>query len=117
VLTSYIQVAMRHALCKRLPEDGAYFCEIAETPGLRGLRAVLEDWITLGLAMRDALPMIDGIDIPPRSSLPRPGRPSNAVVRPGQARLSAALTALTLPDRLAIVGSCRNDHGCPRAPV
>jgi hypothetical protein len=65
---------MRHALCKRLPEDGAYFCEIAETPGPRGLRAVLEDWITLGLAMRDALPMIDGIDIPPEVVTPATGK-------------------------------------------
>ncbi|HEX5503350.1 MAG TPA: hypothetical protein VFW96_12065 [Thermomicrobiales bacterium] len=74
MLTEYIQAAMRHARCKRLPEDGANFCAIPETPGvwasaateeagLRELREVLEDWIALGLAMRHALPVIDGIDL------------------------------------------------------
>ena len=71
--TDYIQAAMRRAICKFLPGDGRYFCEIPDTPGVwtnaetpeagrKELREVLEDWIALGLAMRRPLPVIDGID-------------------------------------------------------
>ena len=76
MLTDYIQAAMRHATCKPMPEDGTYFCEIPATPGVwasaatleasrKELQEVLEDWITLGLAMHRPLPVIDGIDINP----------------------------------------------------
>ncbi len=75
--TDYIQAAMRRAICKFLPEDSAYFCEIPDTPGVwanaetpeasrKELQEVLEDWIALGLAVRHSLPVIGGIDINPQ---------------------------------------------------
>ncbi len=86
MLTTYIEAAMRRATCKLLPEDGTYFCEIPDTPGvwadadtreagLQELRSVLEDWITLGLSRRRPLPVIDGIDINPQYALPGAGTP------------------------------------------
>ncbi len=76
MLTDYIQAAMRHAVCKVLPGDGTHFCEIPTMPGvwanaetressMQELQEVLEDWITLGLAMQQPLPVIDGIDVNP----------------------------------------------------
>lgn len=86
MLTLYIQAAMKRAICKRLPEDGTYFCEIPDTPGVwanadtpeegrKELQEVLEDWITLGLVRHDPLPVIDGIDINPEYALPHAGTP------------------------------------------
>ena len=81
MLTEYIEAAMRRARCKVLPEDGDHFCEIPDAPGVWAhaetleasraeLREVLEDWITLGLAMHHPLPVIDGIDINPQYVAP-----------------------------------------------
>ena len=74
MLTDYIQTAMGHAECQRLPEDALYYCEIPELPGVWAsggeeaatraeLREVLEECIALGLAMRQSLPAVDGIEI------------------------------------------------------
>jgi len=74
MLTEYIKAAMRHARYEILPEDGGYYGEIPELPGVwansdaleacrEELREVLEDWIALGLAQGSPIPPIDGIAI------------------------------------------------------
>jgi predicted RNase H-like HicB family nuclease len=74
VLTEYINAAMRHARYEILPEDGGYYGEIPELPGVwanadtleacrEELREVLEDWIALGLAQGSPIPPIDGVAI------------------------------------------------------
>ena len=73
MLTDYIQAAMRRARYEIL-EDGTYYGEIPDCPGvyaqaetLEGCRdqlhEVLEDWIVLGLRMGHAFPVIDGISL------------------------------------------------------
>jgi predicted RNase H-like HicB family nuclease len=67
MLTAYIEAAMRRMRCEWLPNDGIFYCEIPELPGVWAsgeyedaarseLREVLEDWIALGLAMRHPIP-------------------------------------------------------------
>jgi predicted RNase H-like HicB family nuclease len=74
VLTEYINAAMRHARYEILPDDGGYYGEIPELPGVwanadtleacrEELREVLEDWIALGLAQGSPIPPIDGVAI------------------------------------------------------
>lgn len=74
MLTDYIEAAMRHARCEWLAGDGAFYCEIPPLPGVWAsgvdegvarieLREVLEGWIALGLARRDPIPAIDGVEI------------------------------------------------------
>ena len=74
MLTEYINAAMRHARYEILPENGGYYGEIPELPGVwanadtleacrEELREVLEDWIALGLAQGSPIPPIDGIAI------------------------------------------------------
>lgn len=86
MLTEYIQAAMRRATCKLLPEDGTYFCEIPEAPGVwanaatpeearKELQEVLEDWIAVSLARRQPLPAIEGLAINPEYTLPNAGTP------------------------------------------
>lgn len=75
MLTSYIHWAMRLAKYEIL-EDGTYYGEI---PGFQGvwadadsldvcreeLQSALEDWLTLGLRMGHALPVVAGINLVP----------------------------------------------------
>lgn len=74
MLTAYIHAALKRTRCERLPEDGRYFCDIPDLPGvwadgpteadaLAELRDVLEGWIALGLSLRHPFPILDGIDI------------------------------------------------------
>src|SRR5207302_77693 len=74
MLTEYIRAAMRQAQYKLLPQDNTFFGHIpayqgvwASEPTLEAcrdeLQSALEDWILFGLAMRDPLPVIDGIDL------------------------------------------------------
>lgn len=74
MLTEYIQAALRHARYEILPDDQSYYGEIAECQGVwanaetlekcrEELREVLEEWITLGLALGNPLPSIDGLEI------------------------------------------------------
>lgn len=55
-------------------EDGLFYGEVAPCPGVwatgvtledcrEELRGVLEGWVLLGLALRDSLPVIAGVDI------------------------------------------------------
>ena len=72
-MTDYIQAAMRHAHYEIL-EDGTYYGEIPDCPGVYAsaetleacreqLHEVLEDWIVLGLRMGHTFPLIDGISL------------------------------------------------------
>ena len=74
MLTDYIQAALRRARCEWLADDGLFYCEIPDLPGVWAsgqdetvarteLREVLEGWIALGLAMRHPFPPLDGIEI------------------------------------------------------
>jgi len=79
MLTAYIQAAMRHATYELLPDSEGYFGHISELPGvwanadtLEGAKAelqeVLEEWLALGIARRDPIPPVDGVEI----TVPRP---------------------------------------------
>ncbi|MDP9373005.1 MAG: type II toxin-antitoxin system HicB family antitoxin [Chloroflexota bacterium] len=74
MLTAYIQAAMRHAKYEILPDDGTYYGEIPELPGVAAnadtpeacrqeLQSVLEGWIALGLRLNHPIPAIDGITL------------------------------------------------------
>ncbi len=74
MLTSYIQEAMKRASYKLL-EDGTFFGEIAELPGVwangetleacrQELQEVLEDWLLLKLRDNDDdIPALQGISL------------------------------------------------------
>ena len=74
MLTEYISAAMRHAHYEILSDDGTYYSEIPELPGVwanaptleacrEELQEVLEGWIALGLSMHHPIPPIDGVEI------------------------------------------------------
>lgn len=74
MLTRYIDTVMKHARYKWLSEEDGYYGEIPELPGVwatgstepacaEELQEVLEDWISLGLAMHHDFPIIDGVTI------------------------------------------------------
>lgn len=71
MLTAYIQAAMRHATYEWLSDDGLYYGEISQLPGVwatspnrddlpKALQETLEGWIALGLSLHHPLPAIDG---------------------------------------------------------
>lgn len=73
MLTAYIDTALRLAKYE-ITEDGRFFAEIPDLPGVWAdgasleqcrdtLREVVEDWIILGLKSGDALPVITGLDL------------------------------------------------------
>jgi predicted RNase H-like HicB family nuclease len=74
MLTRYIETAMKHANYEWLNEDDGYYGHIPELRGVwatgstvnacaEELQEVLEDWISLGLAMHHEFPTIDGVTI------------------------------------------------------
>ena len=74
MLTEYINAAMRHARYEILPENGGYYGEIPELPGVwanadtleacrEELREVLEGWVVLSIHKNLPLPVIDGIEL------------------------------------------------------
>jgi predicted RNase H-like HicB family nuclease len=74
MLTEYIDAAMKHAKIEYLDEDGIYYAEIPELPGVWAeaddekdlyaeLREALEGWITLSLKMNHPVPVIDGVGL------------------------------------------------------
>ena len=74
MLTEYIRAAMRRARCERLSDDGGYYCEIPELPGVWAdgedkatarseLQGALEGWIALGLALGHPFPALDGVEL------------------------------------------------------
>ena len=74
MLTQYITAAMGHAAIEHLADDGHYYGEIPELPGVWAtgptpeacrttLREVLEDWLLIGLRHNATIPPIDGYDL------------------------------------------------------
>ena len=74
MLTDYINAALRHARYEILSDDGSYYGEIPELPGVwanaetleacrEELRETLESWTTLGLARQHKLPPIDDVEV------------------------------------------------------
>jgi predicted RNase H-like HicB family nuclease len=74
MLTAYIKTALERASCEWLAEDGVFYCEIAELPGVWGtgeteataraeLQDVLEGWLVLGLTKHDPIPDIGGVGL------------------------------------------------------
>ena len=73
MLTEYISAALKLGRYE-LMEDGRFFAEIPELPGVWAdgatleecremLREVVEDWIVLGLKHGDRLPVVAGLDL------------------------------------------------------
>ena len=65
---------MSYAQCEVLEDDGSWYCEIPECPGvwsngmscdeaLDELQSTLRDWVMFGLRMQAQLPSIDGITL------------------------------------------------------
>ncbi|MDQ6905457.1 MAG: type II toxin-antitoxin system HicB family antitoxin [Chloroflexota bacterium] len=74
MLTKYIEAAMRHAEYEIIEDDNSFYGHIRELEGLWAnaatleacrdeLRSALEDWLLLGFAWKDEIPVVDGIDI------------------------------------------------------
>ena len=72
MLLEYTQAALRHAKYEILQDDGSYYGEIPECPGVYAnaealedcreqLREVLEEWVLSRVHRNLALPDIDGI--------------------------------------------------------
>jgi predicted RNase H-like HicB family nuclease len=79
MLTTYIQKAMHRASYEIL-EDGTFYGEIAEFPGVYAnaktletcrelLQEVLEGWIVLGLRLQHSLPVIENINLNPQKDV------------------------------------------------
>lgn len=73
MLTHYINTAM-HKATYELLEDGTFYSEIPECPGVWAnavtleacrddLQETLEGWIILGLRLGHTLPILDGINL------------------------------------------------------
>ncbi len=74
MLSQYIDAAMKHAATEYLTDDGMYYAEIPELPGVWAtgptideckatLREVLEEWLLIGLRRNATIPPIDGVDL------------------------------------------------------
>jgi predicted RNase H-like HicB family nuclease len=73
MLTDYIKASLKRAEYKKL-DDGSWYAEIPELKGVwangesveecrNELQEVLEEWILLKIRDKDALPVIDGLEI------------------------------------------------------
>ncbi len=78
MLTEYIGAALRHAQYE-LMEDGQFFANVPELPGVwasgatvetcrEELREVIEGWLLLGLRQGDEIPALDGISLEVREA-------------------------------------------------
>ena len=74
MIRRYIETAMEHAEYEILQDDGTYYGEIKECPGVysnaqtlekcrKGLEEVLEEWILLRVYKNLEIPPIDNIEI------------------------------------------------------
>lgn len=74
MLTKYIQKAMEHAHYEILSDDGTFYGEIPECPGVYAnavtlekcryeLDEVLEEWILFRIYKKLPIPEIDGLEI------------------------------------------------------
>lgn len=77
MITEYITCAMRHGHYE-IMETGKYWGEIHGLQGVwaegetleqcrETLREVLEDWLLVGIRKNHPIPVIDGIDLNPRT--------------------------------------------------
>lgn len=73
MLTEYVAAALHHARYE-LMEDGNFFADVPELPGVwasastleacrEELREVIEDWLLVGLRHGDPIPSIEGISL------------------------------------------------------
>jgi len=74
MLTEYIRAAMHQARYEILSDDGTFYGEIPEFPGVysntdnletcrQELEEVLEEWILLRISRHLDLPVVDGIEL------------------------------------------------------
>lgn len=74
MLTKYLQAAMKRAHYEILSDDGTYYGEIPECPGVHAnaptleecrseLSEVLEDWLLFRIHKNLPLPKIDGLEL------------------------------------------------------
>lgn len=74
MLSEYLQAGLRHARYEILRDDGTYYGEVPECPGVYAnttsleecreeLREVLEEWILFRVHRHLPLPVIDGIEL------------------------------------------------------
>ena len=74
MLTEYIAAAMHHARYEILPDDGTFYGEIPECPGVWSnadtleacrdeLQEVLEEWLLIRLSRNLPIPAIEGISL------------------------------------------------------
>ncbi len=74
MVLEYLQAALRHARYEILPDDGSYYGEIPECPGVYAnaatledcreeLREVLDEWVLFRVHRQLSLPAIDGIEL------------------------------------------------------
>jgi len=74
MIRKYIQASMEHAKYEILPDDGTYYGEIRECPGVYSnattleqcrneLEEVLEEWILFRVYKNLPIPQIDNIEI------------------------------------------------------
>ena len=75
MLTEYLRAAMRRARYEILSDDGSFYGEILELPGvwanaktLEGCREelekTLEDWILMSASKNLSVPDLDGVSLP-----------------------------------------------------
>ena len=81
MIRKYIQHAMEHARYEILPDDGTYYGEIQEYPGIYAnaltleqcrneLEEILEEWILFRVYKNLEVPPIDGLEIKIRKQVP-----------------------------------------------
>ena len=74
MLTDYMKAALKRAKYEILEDDGTFYGEIPDLPGVWAnaktleecrdqLEEVVEDWILLGVRFGDPIPILDGIDL------------------------------------------------------
>ena len=82
MLLQYTQVALRHAKCEILPDDGSYHGEVPERNGVYAnartledyreeLREVMEQWVLFRIHRNLSLPVIEGIELLERNGVER----------------------------------------------
>jgi predicted RNase H-like HicB family nuclease len=74
MLKEYIQAAMERARYEILPDDGTFYADIAECPGVysnaptleqcrKELEEILEEWVLFRVYKNLTIPPIEGIEI------------------------------------------------------
>ena len=77
-LSAYVRAAIKRAQCDWLAESQEYFCAVPELQGAWStgkskdearseLSEVIGDWVQLGLRLHHYIPIVEGIDLNPRS--------------------------------------------------